>query len=140
MAVKILPPVDALAEFINQLKTRHIRLVKLTDYGDVEPIKRGSGFVLQPMVRVVATALDVDAREIVSWAVEGEARRMVTATAGAGRGADPERVIEKRRARDVLRQLGYEVDEGEWDVNAAEQVIAVLAEATRSQAKVRKPA
>jgi len=142
MAVKTLPPVGSLTEFINLLEARHIRLVKLTDYGNVEPIKRGSGYVLQPMVRVVGTALDVAAKEIVCWTVEGESRRMVTSAAGAGRGPTPDvdRVAEKRRAREVLRQLGYEVDEGEWDVNSAEQVIAVLAEAAKSRAKVRKPA
>jgi hypothetical protein len=142
MTVKILPPVASLGEFIDQLEARHVRLVKLADYGNVEPVKKGSGYVLQPTIRVVATALDAAAREILSWAVKGEARKMIARAAGTRRGPSPdsERVANKQQARDVLRQLGYDVDEGEWDARSAERVIAALEEATKPRRKVRKPA
>ena len=142
MTVKCLPPVASLAEVIGQLESRHIRLVKLTDYGNFGPVKKGSGYVLQSTIRVVATALDAATHEIVSWEVEGEARKMITRAAGTRRGRcpDSERVDDKQQARDVLRQLGYDVDEGEWDARSAERVIAVLEKATKPRPKVRKPA
>jgi hypothetical protein len=97
--------------------------------------KKGSGYAFQSTIRVVATALDAATHEIVSWEVEGEARKMITRAAGTRRGRSPdsERVADKQQARDVLRQLGYDVDEGE-------RVISALEEAIKPRPKVRKPA
>jgi hypothetical protein len=104
--------------------------------------KKGSGYAFQSTIRVVATALDAATHEIVSWEVEGEARKMITRAAGTRRGRSPdsERVADKQQARDVLRQLGYDVDEGEWDARSAERVISALEEAIKPRPKVRKPA
>jgi hypothetical protein len=50
---------DAIQEFFDALQAReHIRLVKVADQGLVEPARRGATLVMQPMVRVVATAFD----------------------------------------------------------------------------------
>ena len=55
-------------DFFQELEIRqHVRLVKVADQGLVEPAKRGRAVVMQPMVRVVATAFDFKTNEILSW-------------------------------------------------------------------------
>jgi hypothetical protein len=59
---------DTIQEFFEALKDRpHIRLVKVADQGLLEPVKRSGVFVMQPMVRVVATAFDFDKNKILRW-------------------------------------------------------------------------
>jgi hypothetical protein len=59
---------DTIQEFFQALEDRsHVRLVKVADQGLVQPVKRGSAVVMQPMVRVVATAFDYKTNEILSW-------------------------------------------------------------------------
>src|ERR1700757_5080445 len=45
----------------------HIRLIKVDDQGLVEPARQGSAFVMQPRVRIVATAFDHKTNEILRW-------------------------------------------------------------------------
>ena len=59
---------DTIQAFFDELEKRqHIRLVKVADQGLVEPAKRGSVLVMQPMVRVVASAFDYKTDEILRW-------------------------------------------------------------------------
>ncbi len=59
---------ETIQEFFQELKQRpHVRLVKVADQGLVGPVKRGGGLVMQPMVRVVATAFDFDRNQILRW-------------------------------------------------------------------------
>ncbi len=59
---------DTIQAFFAELKQRsYIRLIKVADQGLVEPVKRNTAFVMQPMVRVVATAFDFDKNEILRW-------------------------------------------------------------------------
>lgn len=65
--IKIVP-FDAIQEFFAELEHRPlVRLVKVADQGLVEPAKRGGAIVMQPMVRVVATAFDHQKNEILRW-------------------------------------------------------------------------
>jgi hypothetical protein len=65
--IKVIP-FNKIQEFFQALKDRpHVRLVKVADQGLVQPAKRGRAVVMQPMVRVVATAFDYDTNEILSW-------------------------------------------------------------------------
>lgn len=65
--IKIVP-FNTIQEFFKELEDRpHVRLVKVADQGLVEPAKRGKAVVMQPMVRVVATAFDHKKNEILSW-------------------------------------------------------------------------
>ena len=65
--IKIVP-FDTIQEFFQTLEDRgHVRLVKVADQGLVNPAKRGSAIVMQPMVRVVATAFDYKTNEILRW-------------------------------------------------------------------------
>ena len=56
-------------DFFKTLEERpYVHLVKVADQGLVEPARRGRAVVMQPMVRVVATAFDFKTNEILSWA------------------------------------------------------------------------
>jgi hypothetical protein len=66
--VKVIP-FKTIQGFFQTLEDRpHVRLVKIADQGLVQPARRGSAVVMQPMVRVVATAFDYKWNEILSWA------------------------------------------------------------------------
>ncbi len=59
---------DTIQEFFRELQERpHVHLVKVADQGLVQPARRGGGIVMQPMVRVVATAFDYKTNEILRW-------------------------------------------------------------------------
>lgn len=58
---------DTIQEFFDEVEKRKIGLVKVADQGLVQPAKRGSATVMQPMVRVVATAFDHANNKILRW-------------------------------------------------------------------------
>lgn len=59
---------DSIHDFFGDLDNRpHVRLVKVADQGLVKPATRGDAIVMQPMVRVVATAFDYKKNEIIRW-------------------------------------------------------------------------
>src|SRR3954451_16242947 len=61
---------DTFAKFLAELgkpERSHVRLVKVEDQGLVEPARQGPAFVMQPRVRVVATAFDHKTNEILRW-------------------------------------------------------------------------
>ena len=103
--------------FLSELHNRsNIRFVRLADYGLVEPAKRSGAFVMQPMVRVVASAFDRDKEEILRWQEQKDANQMVTIVAGRSDGlhSDQELVARKEELRAILQDEGFQVDEGEW--------------------------
>jgi hypothetical protein len=89
--IKIIP-FDMIQEFFKALEDReYIRLVKVADQGLVEPAKRGDVIVMQPMVRVVATAFDYKRNEILRWDDKwdvGSGVVSLNATVGQGRHND----------------------------------------------------
>jgi hypothetical protein len=110
-----------LKEFINLVAERSIHRILLTDYASIEPRKVESAFVLAPMVKVVATAFDRDRGFIYRWSEQDESERMVTIIAGTGKGPNPSRLASrKEEVRQILREEGFEVDEGEWTPESAE--------------------
>lgn len=114
MAVKMED--KSLKEFLEAVKKADIRRVLLTDYATVEPKHEGGAVVLVGMVQVVATALDRKPKVIYRWSEKDESERMVTITAGTGRGRNPGGRLAARKEQvfQVLREEGLEVDEGEW--------------------------
>ena len=124
MAVKVRDA--SLREFLQAVRESDIRRVLLTDYASVKPKRTGGVVVLVGMVRVVATALDWKRKVIYRWVEEGESERMVTITAGTGRGRTPGGRLATRKEQvfEVLREEGLEVDEGEWTPDAAEAYLA----------------
>lgn len=110
---------ESIRAFFAALAEReHIHVVRVADQGLVEPAQRGPGLVMQPMVRVVATAFDHKANEILRWEDKwdvGSNTVMTGAANGPGRRNDPTGV----RTRDAIiaecRKRGLQVvrDE-EW--------------------------
>jgi hypothetical protein len=126
MAVKVED--KSLREFLEAVKNADIRRVLLTDYATVEPKHQGGAVVLVGMVQVVATALDRKPapKVIYRWSEKDESERMVTITAGTGRGRNPGGRLAPRKEQvfQVLREEGLEVDEGEWTPATAEAYLA----------------
>mgnify|MGYP001549342957 CR=1 FL=1 len=73
------------------------------------------------MVRVVATAFDRENAEILRWQEQKDANQMVTIVAGTGKGRhnEQELVARKHELMAILRDEGYQVDEGEWTIESA---------------------
>lgn len=103
-------------ELISAARAANIRRVLLTDYASVEPKMKKNAFVLVGMLRVVATALDRNKKVIYRWSEEGESEKMVTITGSNGRSRNAGRqlISRKQEVFQVLREEGFEVDEGEW--------------------------
>jgi hypothetical protein len=123
MAVKLLEPTPTFKEFVHELQHRpSIRVVRVTDYGGVEPSNRQGAWVMQPFVKVVAAAFDKVAGEIVQYVEQKDADQMVTVIAGTGRAEhnDFDVVARKDELKALLQDAGYQVEDGEWTVRAAE--------------------
>jgi hypothetical protein len=94
-------PYDTIQEFFDEVEKRRIGLVKVADQGLVQPAKRGSAIVMQPMVRVVATAFDYKSNKILRWDDTwdvGSGVVSLNVTNGQGRHNDPTGV----RTRDKI--------------------------------------
>ena len=113
-------------ELIETARKEGIRRILLTDYATTEPKREGGVIVLVGMITLVATALDVKNEVIYRWFEQGESERMVTIIAGAGRGPNPggRLATKKAQLQQILREEGFEVDEGEWTPQAAEAYVA----------------
>ena len=110
-----------LRELIDAAKKSGIRRVLLTDYASTEMKPEGDALVLVGMTEVVATALDRGGKVIYRWSEAGESKQMVAFIGGAARGR---RVGRKDQLFQVLREEGFEVDEGEWTPESAEAFFA----------------
>jgi hypothetical protein len=85
-------PYDTIQEFFDEVEKRKVGLVKVADQGLVQPAKRGSAIVMQPMVRVVATAFDHKNNQILRWDDTwdvGSGVVSLNVTTGQGRHNDP---------------------------------------------------
>ena len=113
---------ETIQEFFKVLEDRPwIRLVKVADQGLVQPAKRGNALVMQPMVRVVATAFDYKNNEILRWDDTWDVGSNVVslnATAGQGHHDDPTgaRTRDKIILESQKRSLQVVRDE-EWTPN-----------------------
>lgn len=114
---------EEFVETIGDLKGPSV--VKLADYGVVEPKRSGGSVWMQPMVVVVATAVDMKESRILRWEEKREARQMVSIIAGTGRGMhnDGDLVAKVQLLRGELELHGFKVSEGEW---TPENVAAIL--------------
>ena len=106
--------------FLGAVKKRPgIRLVKLDSYGFVAPAAAGSGgraWVMMPQVRIVATAYDSAAGEILRWQDTAHASQTVTIHVNTARGGHGEsRVL--ARTEEIKQRFeldGFNVSTGEW--------------------------
>lgn len=134
----------SIREFFGELgKREHLHVVRVADWGLVEPARRANGaIVMQPMVRVVATAFDHGHNEILRWHDKWDVgSSVVTVNAGAGAGgmshgrhADPTGA----RTRDAIiaecRKRGLQVErDREW--TREEIVVDTLAGIDREPGK-----
>ena len=102
-----------------------VRLVKLEDYGFTAPVTKEGTVVIQPMVRLVATAFDKQSDTIYRWQETTEARRGVSIQASTRRGAHEEAAVlmEKDRVRQTLQLEGFSVEKGEWTPASVETLL-----------------
>jgi len=119
---------DLLAELKNPGRA-HIRLVKVEDQGLVEPVRQGNAIVMQPRVRIVATALDYETREILRWEKKwdvGGGRTTVDVFSGRPSYNDPTGEITRERITAALEARGFLVSEGEWTPDSAKAALESL--------------
>ena len=110
-------------DFVDKIeKAGTIRLVKLKDQGFTAPATRDGIVVIQPMVRIVATAFDRKQSKIIRWEVTADARNGVSIDATTGQGTHDETTMkaDKERIRQTLQLDGYSVENGEWTVPTVE--------------------
>lgn len=117
-----------LKDFIDKARQANARRVLLTSYGSVEPVKQGSALVLAGMTTVAATVLDAGGSPtIYRWEKKGRSKGTVTIHAGAGvgppGGGEPMAAL-RDDVRQLLRDEGFEVDEGEWTPESAARSLA----------------
>jgi len=111
---------NSFKEFQGELEKNersHIRLVKVNDQGLVEPAKQGNAFVMQPRVRVVATAFDHKTNEILRWQQKwdvGSGTVTMNALSGQGVHRDPTGTRTRDQIIAALELMGYQVSRGEW--------------------------
>ena len=127
---------DTIQQFFEALKNReHIRLVKVADQGLVRPAKRNGAVVMQPMVRVVATAFDYDANEILRWADTWDVGSdVVSINANTGQGHHDDPTGTRTRDKIILecqkRSLQVVRDE-EWTPQDATDTLAGIGPRTK---------
>lgn len=119
---------DLLAELEKPVRG-HIRLVKVDDFGLVEPVRQANALVMQPRVRIVATALDYKKHEILRWEKKwdvGGGKALVRVF--SGRGSYNDRTGEKTRSQitAALEARGLPVSEGEWTPESAAAALVGL--------------
>lgn len=124
MPVEIVP--TTIKELMERAKKAQIRRILLTDYATTEPKREGGAIVLVGMITLVATAFDMPKNVIYRWHKQDESERMVTIIAGLGRGPNPggQLATQKLELEQILREEGFEVDEGEWTAESAEAYVA----------------
>ena len=108
---------DTIQEFFKALEDRpHVRLVKVADQGLVQPAKRGSVIVMQPMVRVVATAFDFKKNEILRWDDTWDVGSNVVSLNGmTGRNNDPTGTRTRDKIILECKKRSLQVDrDAEW--------------------------
>lgn len=113
-------------EFLRLIGRRDIRLVKLADYGLVEPVTEKGVTVMQPMVRIVATAFDKASGTLVRWEDKRRTRQgiHVCADGGASRHSDKRSLALREHLTQRLQIEGYNVADGEWTADQLQSLIS----------------
>ncbi len=125
----VLSDFDPFDSFLNELADNrsHIRLVKVDDQGLVEPARQGNVIVMQPMVRIVATALDFTTREILryqkKWNVGG-GKVSIHIFSGRGSYSDPTGTKTRDQIIAALEARGFSVSPGEWTLESAKEALS----------------
>jgi len=105
-------------EFIAVIsKAESIRVVKLEDYGFTAPALENNLPVIQPQVRLVATAYDKRVTTIYRWEQTTPARDVLTA------GSDGRVFSQKERFWQLLQLNGFSVEKGEWTPSNIELIL-----------------
>lgn len=119
-----------LDQFFEKLAARgHISLVKVDEQGLVEPAQRNGAFVMQPRVRIVATAFDHKDNKILRWQKKFDVGSgVVTIHADTGRGTSTSEQGRRTREQvgDALKLKGYRVEPGEWTPKHVWETLAGL--------------
>ena len=113
--------------FLTAIASRtYLRLVKVDDQGLVEPARQGSAFVMQPRVRIVATALDFKTGEILRYQNKWDVGSNRVTVHGFGQGSYNDPTGDKTRARIIaaLEARGFSVSSGEWTRESAAAALA----------------
>ena len=86
---------------------------------------------MQPRVRVVATAFDRSAQEILRFQEKRDADQMVTVITGKNHGHhnDYDMVARKDELKALLLDGGFQVEGGEWTPESAGQFLEVYKQA-----------
>jgi hypothetical protein len=100
-----------------------IRLVKLEDYGFTAPVNRDGAVVIEPRVRLVATAFDKQRNTLYRWQETTDARQVVSVKPLTGRRVREEVLMEKDRVRQLLQLEGFSVEKGEWTPDGVETLL-----------------
>jgi hypothetical protein len=123
-------PIDVIHVSLKQLMDKahdlSLKRVLLTSYGSVEPVRDPSALVLAGMTTVTATLFD-GSDHIYRWEQKGRSKGIVTIRAGTGRGniGAGEPVARLRQdVYELLRNEGFEVDDGEWTPDSAGRFLA----------------
>jgi hypothetical protein len=103
---------DELLAELAKPERSHVHIVKVDDQGMVEPTRKGKAFVMQPMVRVVVTALDYTKPEIL--------RFQKTWEVGSGAASiDPTGTKTRDQITAAIEARGLQVSQGEWTQESA---------------------
>jgi len=112
---------ELLAELAKDERS-HIHVVKVDDQGLVEPMRKGKAFVMQPKVRVVATALDYKKLQILrfekTWDV-GSGAVSINVFSGRGAYVDPTGTKTRDQIVAAIEARGLQVSKGEWTKDSA---------------------
>jgi hypothetical protein len=112
---------DLLAELAKPERS-HIHVVKVDDQGLIEPTRQGKAFVMQPMVRVVATALDYKKPEILRFEKKwkaGSGAVSINVFSGRGWYIDPSGTKTRDQIIAAIEARGLQVSNGEWTPDSA---------------------
>ena len=124
MPIDVIPV--SLKQLMDQARDLNLKRVLLTSYGSVEPVHDQGALVLAGMTTVTATLFD-GSDHVYRWEQKGRSKRTVTIQAGKGRGnvGAGEPVARLRQdVHELLRNEGFEVDEGEWTPDSAGRFLA----------------
>lgn len=114
--------------FLDALRTSTaVRLVKMSDYGFVSPLRTSSGaIVMAPQIKVVATAFDKPSGTLIRWQSTKRASAGVTVGIGTAKGihGDVQVVATKADLRKWLELEGYAVSDGEWTPEELDRLLA----------------
>jgi hypothetical protein len=127
---KAVMPIDVIPVSLKQLMDKahvlNLKRVLLTSYGSLESVRDQGALVLAGMTTVTATLFD-GSDHIYRWEQKGRSKGTVTIRAGTACGnvGAGEPVARLRLdVYELLRNEGFEVDDGEWTPDSAGRFLA----------------